>query len=134
MTATIEDVRDSIADAVATTGIRCHPYVLDQVSPPVAMVNRRGMDPRMVLGATKNVYRFEVVVFASRQSEIAGQKLIDNYAATTGTSSIKVAVEDGSNWTATVDYATVTNIGDTVEREIAGVVYLTVAIELEVCW
>ena len=116
------------------TGIECKPYVMDQVNPPMAMIGRRAMDPRMVLSAAKNVYGFRVSLFMARQSTVDTQRAMDNACATSGSTSMKQAIEDGTLWSAAVDYATVTLIGDTHEREVLSAVYLVTDFDVEVCW
>lgn len=135
MSVTIDEVRQALAQAVKNgTGLDCSPYVLDQVNAPCAMVDRQGFDPRLVMVSTKSVYRLRVVMFMARLSDIDAQKAIDAYCDLTGEHSVRAAIEDGSLWTTTVDYAAVTNIGDTVEREVAGAVYLVTEFDVEVCW
>ena len=95
----------------ARAGLRCFSYVSDSVTSPCAMVDRREMDPRFVLGATKNMYHFRVTVFVSMQSEIAAQQSLDLFCAVTGSS-----------------------IGDTQTSEVGGVLYATVPFDVEVVW
>lgn len=136
MTTTIADVRVGLAAAVkAGCGLACEPYVLNAVRAPVAMVDRREMDPRLVFGASKNAYPLRVIVFVGGQSEISSQQLLDGYCETSGASSLKRAVESGDYWPSNlVDYCEVVRIGDTVIREVAGVPYLTVEFDVEVCF
>lgn len=135
MTISIEDVRGGLADAVKNgAGLRCTPYMVSDVNPPCAMVDRRAMDPRLVLDPSKSAYPFRVVVFAGNISGTAAQKAIDKYCATTGAESVKAAIEDGDNWSAQVDYAQVVLIGDSQERTVGANTYLTVEIDVEVVW
>ena len=133
---TIAQVRDSLAKAVATTGLRCDPYASDNYAAPCAQVVRNPMVPHMTLGAvsdTKHAYQFQVLVFVNRESEVAGQKLLDKWCDLSGDSSVVAAIENGNLWIATVDYARVTRIGQTLEypRQPA---LLVVAFDVEVCW
>lgn len=131
---TIAEVRSSLAAAVETTGLQCSAYILDQIDAPCAMVGRGGFDPRLVMQSTKSVYPFKVSMFHPRMSDIDAQAKIDTYCMLSGSTSVKAAVENGSNWSASVDYAVVTNIGATVETEVAGIVYLLTEFDVEVCW
>lgn len=128
----ITDVRAALADAVSRSGVRCSPYVLQQVNAPCAHVNRSDMDPRMVLGGGTNVYQFIVTVYAGGQSDIAQQTELDERCAVDGAGSIKVAVETSTNWSETIDYAAVTRIGGPEPREVGGVVFLAADIDVEV--
>lgn len=137
MSATIAEVREALSDAVEVAGLRCEPYLIDVVNPPCAMVDRRQMDPRMVFGAGTNGYRFRLLCYFGRTSERGSQVLMDEYLSldTTSASSVKAAVESGDNWPdGLVHYCEVVNIGDTSEREVAGIPYLTVELDLEVVW
>jgi len=132
---TIEQVRESMADAItAGTGLASSAWLEDQINPPCVQIGRRAMDPRMVFGGTKNGYVFLVKLFVSRISLVDGQRAIDKHCATSGADSIKAAVENGALWGVSVDYAAVTNIGETVEVEVAGVAYLSVDFDVEVVW
>ena len=132
---TIGDVRESLAGAIRdTTGLNCSPYLLDQIDAPCAMIGRAPFDPRLVLSGAKTVYPFRVHLFVSRQSDIDAQRTIDEFCSMTGYRSIKAAVENGEAWSAPVDYAVVTSVGDTKETESAGVVYFVTEFDVEVCW
>lgn len=130
----ITDVRAALAGAVEACGLRCSPYMLTQVNAPCAHVNRSDMDPRMVFGADTNVYQFQVTVYAGGQSDIAMQTELDERCAVSGAKSVKAAVEDGNNWSETIDYAAVTRIGGPEFREIGGGSFLAVDIDVEVVW
>ena len=131
----IEDVRTALAGAITNgTGLNCSPYILDQVDAPCGMIGRAAFDPRLVLSGAKTAYVFRVRLFVSRQSEIDAQRTIDAYCSPTGVQSLKGAIEDGNNWAVAVDYASVTNVGETNETESAGVVYFVTEIDVEVCW
>lgn len=78
MTATISDVRSAMADAVSSIeGLRCSPYLTDQVNPLGAMIDVEG--PTQVSFSTAGAveYLFTVMVFGQRSSERATQKHFD---------------------------------------------------------
>lgn len=131
---TIAEVREALAGAVKVSGLRCSPYPLTQVNAPCAHVSRAEMDPRMVFGGGSNVYQFRITVFAGGQSDVAQQKELDERCSVDGSESVKVAVEDGDNWSASVDYAAVVRIGGPEDREVGGVFFTVADIDVEVCW
>lgn len=129
----IAEVRQSLADAITQgTGVVCFAYASDTVHTPGAMVLRKAMDPRMVFGGASNVYEFAVVAYAGRAEEVAAQTLIDEWCEPG--SGFKQAIEDGALWSATIDYAAVTQIGETQAVDIGGGSYLAVEFTVEVVW
>lgn len=133
---TIADVRQGLADAVAMTGLRCNPYLSDQINPPCAMIGRRSIDPRETFRSAVHTYPLFIRVFVARASERAGQITLDDYCATSGDSSLMAAVEDENNWDAgLVDYCVVTSIGEeNLASQQGGGEYLIVDIDVEVSW
>lgn len=132
---TTADVRASLAGAVKTgTGLTCLPYLIDHVDAPVAMVGVRPFDPRLVFGKAKVVYPFFVRLFVSSLSAIEEAQRFDEYREVSGSKSVTQAVEDGTLWTCTVDYALVTQIGDPRDETVNGVTYKAVDFDVEVCW
>lgn len=135
MAAPIAEVRQALSDAVEVAGIRCSPYVLDVVNAPCAMVDRRQMDPRYVFGGTTTVYRFRLLCYFSRTDLRSAQTLMDECCDVTGDRSITAAVQDEANWPdGLIHTVSVVSVGDTYEREVAGVAYLTVEFDIEVIW
>lgn len=131
----IADVRQALAQAIESgAGVVAEPYALRTISAPCVHIVRAGMDPRMVLGAGKAAYEFRCVLFVASKDDVTSQQQIDEFCALSGSTSIKAAIEDGDLWTASVDYASVTRIGDTVERAVADVIYDTVEFSVEVVW
>lgn len=89
----------------------------------------------MVFDAAKNVYQFRVICYFGRTAEVAGQKAMDERLDPTGDGSIIAAIRDGENWPdELVDYADVTLVGDTYERQLGDALYLAVDLTIEVCW
>ena len=78
MTASLADVREAMSDAVNTIeGLRCSPYLTDQINPLGAMIDVEG--PTQVSFSTAGAveYLFTVMVFGQRTSERATQKHFD---------------------------------------------------------
>lgn len=135
MAAPLAEVREALAAAVETAGIRCDPYVVDQVNAPCAMVDRRQMDPRYVFGSTPTVYRFRLICYFNRTDLRSSQQDMDEFCDVTGDRSIVAAIQDGDHWPDDLIHTvSVVAISDTFEREVAGVTYLTVDFDIEVTW
>lgn len=131
MTTSMDDVRTSLAAAVLTTGLRSYAYIQDQINDPCSMVIPLDYDPRLVLGNSKSVYPFQVRCYFPRASAVEQmQKLMDQYRMMTGSLSIRLAIETSTNWSAAVDYATVTRIGEVTATD----AHLIFEIDVEVCW
>lgn len=132
---TFADVRQALADAVATTGLRCLPYPLDDLPVPCAYVDRAEFDPRFVFSQAKASRNLIVQVLLPRDSERAGQIKLDAYCELSGSTSILAAIQDGNNWPDNlVDSASVTSIGDPGVVNVGGVDYLTTVFSVEVIW
>lgn len=106
--ASIAQVRQALSDAVdSITGLRCSPYVPDNVAAPQAVIADDGVDYDLTLGRGADTYRYKVVVYVDRTAEIAAQKLLDTLREPTGSSSLKTVVEADTALAALVDYVRV---------------------------
>jgi hypothetical protein len=134
---TVKDIRQALAQAVETTGLRCEPYLSDQINPPCAMVGRREKSPDLVFTEVTQVDPFYISVWVPRAEERTGQEMLDEYFDRTGVLSIKAAIEDGDNWATSlgVDYCKLLSWGEPqLGTDANGGTYITATIDLEVCW
>ena len=131
---TIADVRQALADAAAMSGIQVYAYPPDAAVAGSGWVVRREMDPRYIFGETKSNYPMGIVVLFNRAAVQSSMRAIDALCETTGTGSLPAAVQDGTNWAATIDYAQVTRIGEPSVVDIAGAEYLSIEFDIEVVW
>lgn len=110
---TIYDARQGLTDALSTIpDWRASPYVGEQVNPPMIKVTMPAFDPRYVMGESKARYTFRCYAYYARVAAEAAEKALDALAEPTGTGSLIAAVQTGTNWSASVDYAMVTNVGE----------------------
>ena len=131
----INDVCEALAEAVGQIpGLRAVGYIDDQINPPQAQVYTREYDPRMVLGNSKRAYMLGVRVFVRRTNPRSAQLALRDYMESSGSTSIPAAIEDESNWSATVDYAEVTSIGQPFEVETAAEVFWAVDFDVDVIY
>jgi hypothetical protein len=94
MPVTITQIRDGLATRLATiTGLRVSADIPDNPNPPIAVIgpNTVSYDTSFQGGLT--TYTFVVTVIVARVSERQAQTRLDAYASTSGTQSIKEAIE-----------------------------------------
>lgn len=110
-------------------------YVGDTLNTYSFKVGRPSFDPRMVFSQAKAVHQFTVTAYAPRATPELSEAALDALCELTGEGSVIATVQDGTNWTVTVDYASVTSCGEVqVIQWIDGVDYLAVQFQIEVCW
>ena len=134
---TIYDVRQGLADAAAhVAGWRTSAYVGEQVNPPMIKVTMPAFDPRYVLGETKARYTFRCYAYYTRAAGEAAERALDELAELSGAGSLIAAVQDGTNWPITVDYAVVTQVGEisTTQFGTDAVEYFVRPFDIEVVW
>lgn len=134
---TIADVRQQIAD-IATTldGWMGSAYVGDSVDAPMVKVSRPAFDPRLVFGGGKYRVTFRCTAYVKRIETDLNEALLDSLCELTGAGSFIAAVQDEGNWSITVDYATVTNVGETFVTAFGAdtAEYLACPFDVEVVW
>jgi hypothetical protein len=92
--ASISELRAGIKTNLATiSGLRVSDFQPDNINPPVAIVFPIGVNYDETFQRGMQTYTFSVQVIVGRQSERSGQNSIDAYCSSTGTSSIKLAIE-----------------------------------------
>lgn len=128
---TIAALRTGLAEAVATTGLHCEAYEHDTIVAPGAQIARGEMDPRLVLGGTKQEYAFKVRVYVSRAVDEQAQVTLDACCEMTGATSIRAALEDGDNYTAALfHYVEVIGVSQTFAVERASGEFLMVEFDV----
>ena len=92
--ALISELRTGLANNLATiSGLRTTPTIPDNPSPPIAVILPQGVEYDNTFGRGMNTYTFAVTVIVGRVSERSGQNSLDAYVSSTGSSSIKLAIE-----------------------------------------
>lgn len=91
--ADIGDLREGLSGALdQVDGLRSSDLLLDQINPPVAMIQPEPFDFDAVLGSGEDPV-FRITILVSRTSERGAQKKLDSFLAFTGPTSIKAALE-----------------------------------------
>jgi hypothetical protein len=92
--ANITNLRSGIKTNLQTiTGLRVADTIPDQINPPIALVELQTVDFDKAMHHGTTAYNFRVVVLVARQSERSGQNKLDAYVASTGSASVKLAIE-----------------------------------------
>jgi len=92
--ALISELRTGLANNLATiSGLRTTPTIPDNPNPPIAVILPQGVEYDNTFGRGMNTYTFAVTVIVGRVSERSGQNALDAYVSSTGSSSIKLAIE-----------------------------------------
>ena len=101
--ATIAQVRQALSDAVdSISGLRCAPYMPDQINPPQAVVWDTGVDYDLVMGRGADVWNFTVNVYVARTAERAAQLLLDTLRDELGLTGAKRVCDEGTCGACTV--------------------------------
>jgi hypothetical protein len=92
--AEISELRAGIKTNLATiTGLRVSDFQPDNINPPVAIVFPISVNYDETFARGMQTYTFSVQVIVGRVSERSGQNSIDAYISSTGSKSIKLAIE-----------------------------------------
>jgi hypothetical protein len=92
--ASISELRAGIKTNLATiSGLRVSDFQPDNINPPVAIVFPISVNYDETFARGMQTYTFSVQVIVGRVSERTGQNSIDAYISSTGTKSIKLAIE-----------------------------------------
>jgi len=92
--ASLSELREGIAkNLTSIVGLRVSSYMPDNPNAPMAVVIPQGIEYHKAFRNGFNTYNFSVAVFVARVSERIGQNALDAYCASTGSSSIKSAIE-----------------------------------------
>lgn len=92
--ASISDIRTGLATALGTiSGLRTTTETPDTITPPVAIINVSNVIFDTTFARGLDEYNFVVTLIVGRVGERSAQRLLDSYVSSTGSSSVKLAVE-----------------------------------------
>lgn len=113
-------------------GLRVSANVPEQPQPPMAVVvpQRIEFDTAMRRGA--DTFTFQVLVIASRQSERSAQTTLDALCASTGSMSVKTAIESDKTLGGEAFDLRVTEMGDYGPLQIGDITYLAATFNVTV--
>jgi hypothetical protein len=91
---TLTSLRQGISTNLATIpGLRALPYIPDNPQPPVAIVMPGRITYDTAFGRGSDEYQFTVMVIVGRVADRNSQTTLDAYCASSGSASIKAAIE-----------------------------------------
>ena len=123
--ASITNLRAGLATRLATvSGLRTTTETPDTISPPVAIVNVANVNYDRTFMRGLDEYNFVVTVIVGRVGERSAQRLLDSYISTTGSSSVKLAIELDRTLGGTCDTLRVTDMRNYGSLVIGEITYL----------
>ena len=134
---TLAEVRDDLESVLELIdGWRATAWVGNQINPPQCVVSRLPYDPRLTLNSAKAIYHFQVTAYAPFATPVESEKLLDDLADPRSDGSLIATVQNGSNWSVTIDYAQVVNVGQVSAVQFGNDAadYLACPFEIEVVW
>lgn len=128
---TLTSTRTALAAAITAgcTGWRCPDFIPDQINPPVILLDFEVGD-QLVMGDTGTVphsYAFKAWAYVQRDSERAGQLLLDQLRDPTDTASLWQVVEGST----VGNYVTVSHASVVQEVTVASGTFLMVEFDME---
>lgn len=94
----ITTIRTKLAQNIGTiTGLRTSPELIDNPSPPIALVNLDSVDYHQAFQDGTTILNFTVSVIVGRSAERTMQRKLDSYLAPTGAQSVKAGIESNRN-------------------------------------
>lgn len=95
--ASLTTLREALASNLAgIPGLQQSAYLLANPTPPAAEVLPAPIEYDKAMGRGHDLWRFTVRVFVGLTSDIAAQKRLDKMIASSGTNSIKAALESNT--------------------------------------
>lgn len=92
--ASITDLKAGLATRLATiSGLRTTTDQPDTITPPIAIVNLASVNYDVTSMRGLDTYNFVISVIVGRVGERTAQRLLDSYVSSTGSASVKLAVE-----------------------------------------
>ena len=124
--ASISTLRTGIKNNLATiTGLRTSSFQPDTINPPIAIVFPVSVNYDETFNRGMQTYTFAVQVIVGRVSERTGQNSLDAFCASTGASSIKLAIESDKTLNGTAFDIRVTDMRNYGELTVGEVNYLS---------
>ena len=123
--ADIADIRSGIATNLATiSGLRVSAELIDNPSPPVALISLESIDYDLAMQGGLTQYNFIITVIVGRSAEREMQRKLDSYCQPTGNYSVKSAVESNRTLSGDVDDLRVISTGSIGSIQINDQTYL----------
>lgn len=123
--ADIADIRAGLVANLATiTGLRTSAELIDNPTPPVALVNLDTIDYDLAMQQGLTQYNFTVTVVVGRAAEREQQRKLDSYCQPTGAYSVKSAIESNRTLSGEVYDLRVVSVGSIGSIQVNDQTYL----------
>lgn len=123
--ASISTIRAGIATNLATiAGLRTSAWIPDQINPPIAVVKPDSISYDTAFGRGLDTMEFSVLCIVGRVDERSAQATLDAYCTTTGTASIKAAIESDATLGSAISDLRVTAMRNYTSLNVGDVTYL----------
>jgi hypothetical protein len=113
------------ANAATITGLRTAATIPDNPNPPVAVVVPSSLSFNDAFHSGMNTFTFNVLLLVGKVSERSGQNSLDAYCSSTGSSSMKLALESDKTLGGNAYDVRVTEIRNYGEIAVGDVNYLS---------
>ena len=124
--ASLTALRAGLATSLATiSGLRASATIPDNPSPPIAVVMPGRITYDTAFGRGSDEYTFDVMLIVGRVADRASQNNLDAYCASSGSASIKAAIEADRYLGGSALDTRVTEMRDQGPLAIGDVTYLT---------
>lgn len=124
--ASISSIRTGLATRLGTiSGLRTSAFMPDNPNPPIAVVMPSSVSYDDTFKRGMQTYVFNVLVIVGRVDERTAQSNLDAYVSSTGTSSIKLAIEGDKTLGGVVFDTRVSEMRNYGQLPVGEVTYLT---------
>jgi hypothetical protein len=124
--ASISAIRNGLATRLGTiAGLRTSAFMPDNPNPPIAIVMPSTVSYDDTFHRGMQTYVFNVLVIVGRVDERTAQSSLDGYVSSTGSSSIKLAIEGDKTLGGVVFDTRVTEMRNYGQLPVSEIVYLT---------
>jgi hypothetical protein len=124
--ASVSSIRTGLANRLGTiTGLRTSAFMPDNPNPPIAVVMPSSVSYDDTFHRGMQTYVFTVLVIVGRVDERTAQSNLDGYVSSTGSSSIKLAIEGDKTLGGVAFDTRVTEMRNYGQLAIAEIQYLT---------
>jgi hypothetical protein len=113
------------ANAATITGLRTAATIPDNPNPPLAVIVPSSLTFNEAFNSGMNTYTFNVILMVGKVSERSGQNSLDAYCSSTGSSSMKRALESDKTLGGNAFDVRVTEIRNYGEIAVGDVNYLS---------
>jgi hypothetical protein len=126
-------IRQKIAANIGTiTGLRTSPELIDNPSPPIALVNLDSVDYHQAFQDGTTILNFTVSLIVGRSAERTMQRKLDSYLSPTGAQSVKAGIESNRNLDGNCDDLIVTSASSIGSVTINDQTYLAAEFQITV--